>query len=126
MLYHQKSLAQVKAGSRRRATSQIFSPATKALDCRQSHTSASSRKYQPFATHPWSRGRVPVVNVDCTEQVTAGVMVVSVLDAPSAARPARLGVRGPSSPPVRPTTSSTTVRCTQPPSGTHERRLAAA
>ena len=41
MLYHQKSLAQVKAGSRRWAASQIFSPATSWFDCRQSHTSAS-------------------------------------------------------------------------------------
>src|SRR6266545_6394639 len=72
MLYHQKRFAQVNAGSRRAAVSQIFSPATSRLDCRQSQTSLRSRKYQPLATAPWSLGRSPVVKVDWTEQVTAG------------------------------------------------------
>ena len=39
MLYHQKSLAHVNAGSRRWAASQTFSPATRRFDCRQSQTS---------------------------------------------------------------------------------------
>jgi len=43
MLNHQKSFAQVKAGSRFLAASQIFSPVTSAFDCRQSATSAVSR-----------------------------------------------------------------------------------
>src|SRR5438105_2742314 len=75
MLYHQNIFAQVKLGSRRLAASQIFSPVTSLFDWRHSATSAGSRKYQPLATHPWSRGRRPVVKVDCTEQVTAGVTV---------------------------------------------------
>ena len=52
MLYHQNSLAQVNARSRCLAASQIFSPATSGFDCRQSQTSARSRKYQPLATQP--------------------------------------------------------------------------
>src|SRR3989442_880445 len=72
MLYHQKSLAQVKPGRRRRAASHTFSPATRRFDCRQSHTSASSRKYQPLPTMPCSRGSVPVSIVDCAVHVTAG------------------------------------------------------
>src|SRR6266851_4065653 len=75
MLYHQKSFAQVNEPSRFLAVSQIFSPPTSRLDCRHSHTSARSRKYQPLATTPCPEGKRPVRNVDCTEQVTAGVMV---------------------------------------------------
>ncbi len=63
MLYHQKSLAHVNAGSRRRAASQTFSPSTSRFDWRQSQTSDRSRKYQPLATTPCSRGRSPVVRV---------------------------------------------------------------
>ena len=47
-------------GSRRRAVSQTFSPATSWFDCRQNITCARSRKYQPLPTMPWSRGRRPV------------------------------------------------------------------
>src|SRR5258708_25049848 len=75
MLYHQKSFGQVNDASRFLAASQIFSPPTRALDCRQNQTSARSRKYQPLATTPCSEGKRPVKKVDCTEQVTAGVMV---------------------------------------------------
>src|SRR3954468_21262088 len=85
MLYHQNSCAQVKVASRRRAASQIFSPPTSALFCRHSQTSANSRKYQPLATHPCSLGRSPVVNVAWTEQVTAGVIVLSGLQTPRSA-----------------------------------------
>ena len=52
MLYHQNRLAQVKPGSRRLPASQSFSPAIKRFDCRHSHTSARSRRYQPLATAP--------------------------------------------------------------------------
>ena len=52
MLYHQKSLAQEKEGSRSRAGSQIFSPETNRLDCRQNQTSDKSLKYQPLPTIP--------------------------------------------------------------------------
>src|SRR5947207_7416583 len=110
MLYHQKSLAQVKAGSRRRAASQIFWPATSRWDWRQSHTSERSRKYQPLATQPWSRGRRPVVNVDCTEHVTAGRIVRSGRIAPRRASAARLGVASPRRSGVSPTTLRTSVR----------------
>src|SRR5688572_8114829 len=75
MLYHQNSLAQVKLGSRRLASSHSFSPVTRPFDCRHSHTCARSRKYQPLPTMPCADGVVPVTNVDCTEQVTAGKMV---------------------------------------------------
>src|SRR4051812_18942398 len=75
MLYHQKSLAEVNERSRFLAASHTFSPATRALDCLHSHTSARSRKYQPLATMPCDEGKSPVKNVDCAEQVTAGVMV---------------------------------------------------
>src|SRR6185295_259641 len=106
MLYHQKSLAQVKVGSFFLAASQIFSPVTRWFDCFQSATSATSRKYQPLATQPCSRGRVPVVNVDCTEQVTAGRMGTSGREESFA----RWGACARSSP-VSPTTSRTSVRC---------------
>src|SRR6185436_11802037 len=111
MLYHQKSLAQVNAGSRRRAASQTFSPPTSRFDWRQNQTSARSWKYQPLATTPWSRGRSPVVRVACTEHVTAGRIVRSGRAAPSRARAARLGVASPTRSPVRPTTRRTIVRC---------------
>ncbi len=75
MLYHQNILAQVKAGSRLRPASQIFSPATSRFDCRHSSTSAMSRKYQPFATAPCPDGISPVSSVDCAVQVTAGTTV---------------------------------------------------
>ena len=52
MLYHQNSLAQVKAGSRRFAASHTFSPPTSRFDWRHSQTSDRSRKYQPLATMP--------------------------------------------------------------------------
>src|SRR5438046_9057904 len=71
-LYRQKSLAQVKPGRRRRAASHTFSPATRRFDCRQSHTSASSRKYQPLPTMPCSRGSVPVSIVDGAVHLNAG------------------------------------------------------
>ena len=77
MLYHQNSLAQVNAGSRRFAASQTFSPPTRWLDWRQSQISDRSRKYQPLPTMPCSRGSAPVTKVDCTVVVTAGVTVVS-------------------------------------------------
>ena len=95
MLYHQNMLAQVKAGSRRLAVSQIFSPPTSRFDCRQSQTSIRSRNSQPFATMPWSRGRPPVMNVACTLQVTAGVTVVSGRIAPARANAPSRGVCGP-------------------------------
>src|SRR5229473_4964489 len=97
MLYHQKRFAQVKAGSRRAAASQIFSPATRRLDCRQSQTSERSRKYQPLATQPWSRGSIPVVKVDWTAHVTAGRMVSSGRIPPVRTRAARFGVASPRS-----------------------------
>src|SRR6516165_8296942 len=107
MLYHQKSLAQVKAGSRFLAASHTFSPETSAFDCRHSHTSARSRKYQPLATMPCSLGIVPVKNVDCTEHVTAGVMDRSARHPPCSARRRKLGASARCSL-VSPTTSSTT------------------
>src|SRR5215216_3834143 len=76
MLYHQDSLAQVKLGSRRLASSHSFSPVTSPFDCRHNQTCESSRKYQPLPTMPCADGIVPVTNVDCTEQVTAGRIVV--------------------------------------------------
>jgi hypothetical protein len=77
MLYHQNSLATLKLGSRRLASSHSFSPATNWFDCRHNHTCAKSRKYQPLPTMPCSRGNAPVSIVDWTEQVTAGRIVVS-------------------------------------------------
>ena len=50
--YHQKVLATVKPGSRRRASSQSLSPCTSWFDWRQNITSPSSRKYQPLPTMP--------------------------------------------------------------------------
>src|SRR6187399_2695305 len=77
MLYHQKSLAQVKAGSRRAAASQIFSPPIRWFDWRQNQISARSRKYQPLATAPCVLGKAPVTMLDCAVQVTAGSTVAS-------------------------------------------------
>ena len=94
MLYHQNRLAQVKDGSRRLPASQIFSPATRRFDCRQSQTSMRSRNSQPFATTPWSRGEPPVMKVACTLQVTAGVTVVSGRIAPARASALSRGVCG--------------------------------
>src|SRR5205814_1382330 len=73
-------------------------------------------------TMPCSLGRVPVRNVDCTEQVTAGVIVRMGALAPDRANAARLGVSAPSMAGVRPTTLMTAVGCTLPPG---ERRIAA-
>src|SRR5262245_51969062 len=56
MLNHQQTLAQVKAGSRARARSQILGAWTRRLDWRQNFTSSSSRKYQPLATMPCCAG----------------------------------------------------------------------
>src|SRR4051812_11782852 len=72
MLYHQNSFATLKLGSRRLASSHSFSPCTNWFDCRHSQICDKSRKYQPLPTIPCSRGNLPVKNVDCTEQVTAG------------------------------------------------------
>jgi hypothetical protein len=63
------------------------------FDWRQSQTSMRSRKSQPFATTPWSRGVSPVMKVAWTLQVTAGVTVASGRTAPAAASRARFGVR---------------------------------
>lgn len=82
MLYQQKSLAQVKVESRRLAACQIFSPCTRRFDWRQSQISDKSRKYQPLATMPCSRGVSPVSMVDCTVVVTAGSTVASGRIAP--------------------------------------------
>src|SRR3989454_7009675 len=95
MLYHQKSLAQVKPGRRRRAASHTFSPATRRFDCRQSHTSASSRKYQPLPTMPCSRGSVPVSIVDCAVHVTAGSTPPSGGQKPPPQRGGRAGGAAP-------------------------------
>src|SRR5690606_2069982 len=111
MLYHQKSLAQVNAGSRRAAASQIFSPAISRFDWRQNQISDRSRKYQPLATAPCPLGGSPVVKLACTEQVTAGSTGRSTRRAPRRARAARFGVASPRSCPSRPTTIRTTVRC---------------
>src|SRR5690349_881083 len=109
MLYHQNSLAQVNAGSRRRPLSQTFSPATSRFDCRHSQTSDKSRKYPPLATMPCSRGKVPVRNDDCTVVVTAGVTVSSGRMPPRAASRCRFGACGPSRAGVSPTTLRTRV-----------------
>ena len=77
MLYHQNNLALVKLGSRRLASSHSLSPWTSWLLWRHSQTWAKSRKYQPLPTTPCSLGSLPVTNVDCTEQVTAGKIVVN-------------------------------------------------
>src|SRR5690606_5970476 len=77
MLYHQNILAQVNAGSRRLAASHSFSPCTSRFDWRHSQISLRSRKYQPLATMPCSRGSVPVTKVDWTVVVTAGTTVSS-------------------------------------------------
>src|SRR5262245_22056303 len=111
MLYHQNILAQVKSGSRRLPASQTFSPAISPFDWRHSHTSARSRKYQPFATAPCPLGGSPVTSVDCTVQVTAGVTASSGRIAPRSAKRRRLGVCGPTSAGVSPTTRMTRVGC---------------
>src|SRR5579863_4321695 len=92
MLYHQNMLAQVKAGSRRRAASQMRSPETSRFDCRQNKISERSRKYQPLPTIPWSRGNKPVRYVVCTGQVTAGKLGVSGRIAPASASARNAGV----------------------------------
>src|SRR5262245_1753275 len=109
MLYHQNMLAQVKAESRFLPASQTFSPATRWFDCRHSHTSACSRKYQPLATAPWPDGARPVSRVDCAVQVTAGMTVWSGRMPPRATNPASSGVLGPISRLVSPTIRRTRV-----------------
>src|SRR5262245_61651982 len=89
MLYHQNSLAHVKLGSCFLAASQIFSPLTSAFDCFHSATAPTSRKDQPLATRPCSRGNRPVTIDACTEHVTAGVIVSSGFIAPAFANAAR-------------------------------------
>src|ERR1043166_820611 len=86
MLYHQNRFAVVKPGSRRRPSSQIFSPATRRFDCRHSHTSIRSRNSQPLATTPCARGSVPVMKVDWTVHVTAGVTAGSARSPPARKR----------------------------------------
>src|SRR3989454_1546703 len=108
MLYHQKSLAQVKPGRRRRAASHTFSPATRRFDCRQSHTSASSRKYQPLPTMPCSRGSVPVSIVDCAVHVTAGSNSPRGGQNPPPARGGRAGGSAPARAGGGPPTARTT------------------
>src|SRR5690348_10131898 len=103
ILYHQKSFATVKLASRRLAASHSFSPCTSAFDWRQSHTCARSLKYQPLPTMPCSRGKAPVTNVDCTEQVTAGVIVRRGRSAPCSRKRESSGVCSPSSACVSPT-----------------------
>src|SRR5690349_23209074 len=115
MLYHQKRLAQVKLGSRRLAASQIFSPPTSRFDWRQSQTSDRSRKYQPLATMPCSRGNAPVRKVDWMGHVTAGKTVSSGRTAPRAASRWRCGVCGPMKRPAKPTTLMTTSSRIAPP-----------
>src|SRR5215475_12917303 len=125
MLYHQNSLAQVKDGSRRAAASQIFSPATRRFDWRQSQTSDSSRKNQPLATQPCPLGKSPVVKVDWTAQVTAGKIVCRDRSPPARARACKFGVASPTWSAARPTTIRTTVRCMRFPLPCRdERRLA--
>src|SRR3990172_6119480 len=109
ILYHQNMLAHVKSGLRCFAASQIFSPAIRRFDCRQSQTSASWRKYQPLATAPWPEGGRPVRRVDCTVQVTAGTTVSRLRMPPRSANALRLGVCGPSNRRVSPTISKTSV-----------------
>ena len=109
MLCHQKSLAQVTRGSRRRAVSQTFSPETRRLDCRQNQTSDRSRKYQPFPTMPWPDGGKPVRKVLWTVEVTAGVTVRRGRTAPLRASAFKLGVSGPKRAGVSPTTLMTAV-----------------
>src|SRR3970282_2357847 len=98
MLYHQNIFAQVNRGSRARAASQIFSPATRRLDWRHSQISDRSRKYQPFATAPWPLAGSPVSSVDWTGQVTARVTVRRRRRPPRAGRRLRVGAGLPTSP----------------------------
>src|SRR5688572_11890956 len=112
MLYHQNRFAQVNAESRSRPASQTFLASTKRFDCRHNHTSPSSRKYQPLPTMPCSDGSLPVKNVDCAEQVTAGVTVVSGRNAPCFAKSFKCGVASPSRCSASPTTSITSVERT--------------
>jgi hypothetical protein len=112
MLYHQNSLALVKLGSRRLASSQTLSPATSWFDCRHSQTCDKSRKYQPLPTMPCSRGNLPVTNVDCTEQVTAGKIVRSGRAAYASRNARKAGVCSPIEAGVSPTTFKTKVFCT--------------
>ena len=106
---------QVGAGERRIASARgsptPSRPRTRRFDCRHNQTSERSRKYQPLATMPWSRGSVPVNSVDCTVVVTAGVTVSIVRNPPRDASRAKLGACGPIRAGVRPATSSTSVAC---------------
>ena len=117
MLYHQKSFAQVKPGTWRRAASQTFSPATRRFDCRQSQISARSRKYQPLPTMPCCRGSAPVSMLACALQVTAGNTALSGVMKPSRASAASAGVSDPTWADVSPTTSTTTSGGVSPPRG---------
>src|ERR1700744_4338098 len=109
ILYHQKRLAQVKAGLRLFPASQIFSPLTNLSDWRQNQISMRSRNSHPLATTPCSEGSEPVVNVAWTLHVTAGVIVVSGRMPPADASRERLGVLEPRCLGVSPTASSTRV-----------------
>src|SRR5215471_21298576 len=111
MLNHQNICAHVACGSRRRAVSQTFSPPMSAFDWRQNITCAMSRKYHPLPTTPCSRGIVPVRNVACAEQVTAGVMALIGALEPSRTSAFRCGVSAPINDRVRPTTLMTAVGC---------------
>src|SRR5687767_13282267 len=91
MLYHQKSWAVLSPGRARRAVSQTCSALTRRFDCRQNKTSERSRKYQPFATMPCSRGNTPVSMDTCAEQVTAGSTGVSSAKNPALASAERCG-----------------------------------
>ena len=108
MLYHQKIFAQRSPGRVRCAVSQTFSPLIRWFDWRQSQTSERSRKYQPFATMPCSRGIVPVSIVACAVHVTAGSTGVMGAMKPSLASACRCGVSSPIREGVKPTMSRTT------------------
>src|SRR2546425_1109650 len=121
MLYHQKSFAQVKPGTWRRAASQTFSPATRRFDCRQSQISARSRKYQPLPSMPCCRGSAPVSMLACALQVRAGNTAPSGIMKPSRASAASAGVSDPTWADVSPTTSTTTSGGVSPPRGERPR-----
>src|SRR5262245_3865264 len=108
MLYHQKSLAVRSPGRLFRAVSQSLSPWTSRLLWRQSMTSLSSRKYQPLATMPCSRGSKPVSSVDCIEHVTAGTIGESSATNPSRPSAASPDASRSSMPLSSPTTRITT------------------
>ena len=72
MLNHQKSLAQVNVGSRRRPSPRPSRPAPAGSTA--ARTSPPQIAEEPaVADDAVSRGSVPVRNVACTEQVTAGM-----------------------------------------------------